>query len=249
MTDPGSPSRPSASIGAAIRRARAGRFTLVQLAKRSRTSSGLLSLIERGQGNPSYETMGRIAEALSIPLTRLLEMADEGDPNTTDKLVETRALAPTGGALDRVAAGLFKTGHQEPVAEGWQTSMVLERGQEARVRVLGGSLELRLRDPFASIASEGIGRSLAIDLEIRTVGEPGTIGLPPVDDPRWMRIIDGTRPFQPSTLAGRMLFTHVVRCVRQDPASPVVERWVRELRGYFAKYESVSRADIARIVG
>jgi len=40
-----------------------------------------------------------------------------------------------------------------------------------------------------------------------------------------------------------------VRCVRHDPSSPNVGRWVRELRGFFVKYESVSAPELGQIFG
>jgi len=130
--------------------------------------------------------------------------------------------------------------------------MILQGGQEARVRVLDGTLELTLHDRTADLgagAASRAGQSLAVDLSLRTATAAAALQIPPVDDPRWLEFARGDVAFEPSTLACQMLFTHVVRCVRQDPSSPNVDRWVRELRGFFVKYEAVSGAELAQIFG
>lgn len=57
------------SIGAQIRELRetAG-LTLAQLGSRAGVSQGLISQIERGQGNPAYLTLIKIAQALGVPV-------------------------------------------------------------------------------------------------------------------------------------------------------------------------------------
>ena len=56
------------SLGDLIRQARAGRYTIDQLARRSGVSTGRISQIERGFGNPSFVTLSKIATALDIPI-------------------------------------------------------------------------------------------------------------------------------------------------------------------------------------
>lgn len=246
------PSRPSAGIGAVIRRQRAGRYTLAELAQRSGVSSGLLSLIERGRGNPSIETLQRIAAALDLAVVDLLATAEaetapderRTPPEQAVVLADAMVEDPFGGPAS--AAESFR-----PAAAGWQTSMILGRGQEARVRVLDGSLELFLRDAQAPLEGAGRRPALAVDLELRTPADAdaGILDLPPADDPRWLRLATGSIPFQPTTVAARMLFTHVTRCIRHDSSSPNVDRWVSELRGYFVKYEAVSKPELKRIFG
>jgi transcriptional regulator with XRE-family HTH domain len=248
----GTPSpRSSASIGAVIRRSRAGRFTLAQLAQRAGVSSGLLSLIERGQGNPSLETLRRIAGALDVELVELLVAADgvtaagAGGAHVADGSIVAadRAIVPADGAAQDVL-GL------DPGA-GWHTSMILGRGQEARLRVLDGSIEVRLREVGDPLQPTGVRPPIAVDIEVRTTSgqEPVLVEIPPVSDPRWLELVNGSIPFEPTALAARMLFTHVTRCIDHDPSSPNVDRWVSELRGYFVKYESVSKPELQRIFG
>ena len=47
---------------------RSEKLTLEQLASRSGISAGLLSQMERGQGNPSFNTLVQVAHALSVPV-------------------------------------------------------------------------------------------------------------------------------------------------------------------------------------
>lgn len=246
------PVRSSAALGAVIRHARAGRYTLAQLAQRAGVSSGLLSLVERGRGNPSLQTLERIAHALDVAVVELLIAADEHAVPAADAARPRGSLVPPDGSIALQGGG--RQGDSEapaPAVTGWQTSMVLGRGQEARVRVLDGSLELSLRETQEPVTPGGWRQPLAVDLEVRTSvePEPGFVEIPPVNDPRWMAIVNGSIPFQPTTLAARMLFTHVTRCIEHDPSSPNVDRWVSELRGYFVKYEAVSKPELKRIFG
>ena len=249
----GPASRPSVAIGLAVRRARAGRQTLAQLSESSGVSAGLLSLIERGRGNPSINTLGSIAEALGMSLPELVADAIDASGDRSDLIITLGAAADdeTAGSSAVMAAsaraGRAVSGRTaEP---GWRTSMVLHGGQEARVRVLDGSLELTLRDRADTLPGTELGSPLSIDLSLRSVTPAATLQIPPVDDPRWLEFVRGAIPFEPTTLACQMLFTHVVRCVRQDPSSPNVGRWVRELRGFFVKYESVSAPELGQIFG
>lgn len=250
--EPDEAPRPSVALGRAIRRARADRFTLAQLSAKSGVSAGLLSLIERGRGNPSINTLGAIAGALGVSLPELVADAIGAEAGADGGLVAT--LQPVAGAvIEGVPRGEWTDGAAAPTRGGraWRSSMVLRGGEEAHVRVLDGTLELTLHDRTADL-EEGAA-PLSVDLRLRSgVAGGGTsplLAIPPVDDPRWLEFAQGAIPFEPTTLACKMLFTHVVRCVRLDPSSPNVERWVRELRGFFVKYEAVSAAELAQIFG
>lgn len=59
------------SLGEFLRAARAGRYTIEELAQRAHVSSGRISQIERGLANPSFETLWRLATALEVPLGSL----------------------------------------------------------------------------------------------------------------------------------------------------------------------------------
>jgi transcriptional regulator with XRE-family HTH domain len=61
------------SVGEVIRTARRGRYSVEQLATRAGVSSGLISQIERGLGNPSLAALLRLAQALGISPHDLVE--------------------------------------------------------------------------------------------------------------------------------------------------------------------------------
>lgn len=67
-------------LGDVIRTQRKGRFTVDQLSERAGVSSGLISQIERGKGNPSFKTMQRLAAALELPIGALFQ--DDVPPAT-----------------------------------------------------------------------------------------------------------------------------------------------------------------------
>jgi transcriptional regulator with XRE-family HTH domain len=58
-----------AHIGGVIRSARQGRFTYDELAARAGVSTGLISQLERGRGNPSLVTLLKLANALGLPMS------------------------------------------------------------------------------------------------------------------------------------------------------------------------------------
>jgi len=61
-----------ADLGQRLREARSGRFTVKELASTAGVSSGLISEIERGQGNPSFRSLYRISQALGLRIGDLL---------------------------------------------------------------------------------------------------------------------------------------------------------------------------------
>lgn len=64
----------SAALGAAVRAARTRLDLSVQaLAQRAGVSLGLVSQVERGRANPSLQSIQRIAQALGVSASRLLE--------------------------------------------------------------------------------------------------------------------------------------------------------------------------------
>lgn len=64
------------SLGELLRDARVGRYTIEELARRSNVSAGRISQIERGIGNPSLETLMRLAASLDLRFGSLF--ASEG---------------------------------------------------------------------------------------------------------------------------------------------------------------------------
>lgn len=71
----------SEALGRRIRKLRLERtLTLDEVAARSGCSVGSLSQIERGIGNPSFNTLVKISHALDISVGRLLQAAGTHDP-------------------------------------------------------------------------------------------------------------------------------------------------------------------------
>jgi transcriptional regulator with XRE-family HTH domain len=69
------------TLGLRVRELRLDRrLTLEELAGRAQVSAGLLSQLERGQGNPSFNTLVQIAHALAIPVTDLFPPQTPGSP-------------------------------------------------------------------------------------------------------------------------------------------------------------------------
>jgi len=70
-----------ASLGEQVRQFRHMRgLTLEALAGLANVSSGAISQLERGMGNPSFTTLVQLAHALDIPVTRLFAYEDNGSP-------------------------------------------------------------------------------------------------------------------------------------------------------------------------
>ncbi len=74
-----------AYIGATIKASRAGRLTVDELAARAGVSAGLISQIERGIGNPSFETLMRLSSALDLPMAELFSVPS--NPSQDDHVV------------------------------------------------------------------------------------------------------------------------------------------------------------------
>lgn len=80
------PDRPNtealmATVGLQLRTLRKmRRLTLEELGRRSDVSMGLISQIERGRGNPSFNTLVQMAHALDVPIGRLFHTAEETSP-------------------------------------------------------------------------------------------------------------------------------------------------------------------------
>ncbi len=78
----GSDAHDIGALGAVVRRDRQRMGLSVEaLAERSGLSAGLVSQLERGRGNPSLQTLSRLAAALGTPLVSLLQRAQRhGEP-------------------------------------------------------------------------------------------------------------------------------------------------------------------------
>jgi transcriptional regulator with XRE-family HTH domain len=82
-------------LGQIVRSTRKGRFTVEELSERAGVSSGLISQIERGQGNPSFKTMQRLAAALALPIGALFQ-----DDAATLSMAVSEPTTPRIGSAD-----------------------------------------------------------------------------------------------------------------------------------------------------
>ncbi|MES6118689.1 helix-turn-helix domain-containing protein, partial [Cutibacterium acnes] len=115
-----------------VERKRRG-WSVASLSERAGVSFGLLSGLERGQGNPSYRALHRIAAALEIPTTKLLTADSATDlvvrAGTNDCKVDSGVLADpyTGARIDfEIDAGPSSDGgiqidHVVALADAWVT--------------------------------------------------------------------------------------------------------------------------------
>lgn len=74
-------SRAQPALGKAIRKLRQERGgTLESLASEAGITLNMLSLIERGEGNPTWATVRGIATALNVPVWRLAKLSENQIP-------------------------------------------------------------------------------------------------------------------------------------------------------------------------
>jgi len=155
----------SGVVGAtiAVQRAAHG-LTIEDLARRSGTSTGLLSQLERGIGNPSLGTLTRLAQALEIPIGSFFAGPNEADmvihPQSRKRLVRSdknltyQLLVPDlQGALSMLWIEMppgFTNAHDPFRHLGEECMLVLEGEIEAHAE--GRTLLLRAGDSirFAS---------------------------------------------------------------------------------------------------
>jgi transcriptional regulator with XRE-family HTH domain len=100
----------AASLSGALARSVAGLraergWSLDHLAGRSGVSKGVLVALEQGRANPNLATLARIGDAFGVPVTRLLEGADESVVRLTGP-ADARVLwrGPAGGTGTIIAA-------------------------------------------------------------------------------------------------------------------------------------------------
>jgi len=77
IVNPRQTPQPQPALGQAIRELRQKRgATLETVAKEAGITLNMLSLIERGEGNPTWATMKGIAAALDVPASTLAKAAE-----------------------------------------------------------------------------------------------------------------------------------------------------------------------------
>ncbi|WP_445150810.1 helix-turn-helix domain-containing protein [Baekduia sp. Peel2402] len=97
-------------IGAAVAQLRDGkRWSLGELARASGLSKTILAKIERGDGNPSVETLWRVSRALGVPLGALLSPPQR---NPRVRAIPARSGAPIASESGMSAWLINSAGHE-----------------------------------------------------------------------------------------------------------------------------------------
>lgn len=151
----------SLALGETVRSARRllG-LTVEALAMRSGVSTGALSQLERGHGNPSLQTLQRLAGALGLPVVRLLQGATPPDhlvvradqrprlPSTSDDPRDVEVLrdllTPSGGRLQVIRS-------EVPPGFSNEGRFYRHLGQECVV-VLSGCLRVNVGQEVADLS-------------------------------------------------------------------------------------------------
>ncbi|MBH9553858.1 helix-turn-helix domain-containing protein [Inhella gelatinilytica] len=137
-------------VGDALAQLRAQRqLTLDELSRRAGVSKSMLSQIERGQANPTVAVVWRLAQALGVELSTLLDGAKSNErgidhvvahatPGLTspDGLAQLRILGPIE------LAGQFEWYELTVQPGGVLASQAHEPGSREHVSVLSGELEV-----------------------------------------------------------------------------------------------------------
>lgn len=114
---------PSEALGRSLRSTRTQLgLTVEAFAHRAGVSVGAVSQLERGQGNPSLSTLERLAAALGVPVSRLLQdttrrdflvvrgdgrpRLPSSDADPYDEEVVRELLSPAGGRLQVIRSEL-----------------------------------------------------------------------------------------------------------------------------------------------
>jgi XRE family transcriptional regulator, regulator of sulfur utilization len=159
-------SRAVEPIARNVRRWRISRdMTLTALAERAGVAKSTVSLIERGRGNPSIDTIWALASALRVPFTSLFQDDGESDEvavvreddgsviaveqagEKPDGLILRRMLTRTGGALIELYTCVIAEGAVRN--EGAHVSGLFEH-----VMIVAGSVEIS-SESFCEVLREG----------------------------------------------------------------------------------------------
>lgn len=125
------------------------RMTLTELARRTALSPGLISQVERGQTNPSLETLRRVASALDVPIFSLFDQRPSGNATVVRCDRRMRVQSPYGGiTYTRVSPGIGRLevleGRLEP--GGASSADPWSHPSEECVVVLEGTLVVEVGD-------------------------------------------------------------------------------------------------------
>lgn len=131
-------------------------MTLTELAKRTGLSPGLLSQVERGQTNPSLETLRRVAEVLEVPIFSLFDQEAVDTAAVVKKDRRMLVRSPHGGiTYTRVSPGVGRLEVLEGTLEpgGVSAPEPWSHPSEECVLVLSGELVVEVEGREHSLAA------------------------------------------------------------------------------------------------
>lgn len=133
-------------LGNMLRTHREGRMTVDELAESAGVSGGLISQLERGIGNPSFNTLMRLSRALGLPIAAFFQGATAYDPAriivrrkerqklTMENGLEQELLTPDGSPKLGIVRTVVPAGYSSedtPMSHVGEESFVVESGQLA----------------------------------------------------------------------------------------------------------------------
>ena len=137
-------------LGKMLREARRDRFTVEELSEQAGVSSGLISQIERGRGNPSFATLEKLVRALDLSLASVFaEPASESSMVVRSK-ERAKLMMPKEGLVyelmtPRSGNGLAMVRTQVPKGFDNRLDPFLHAGEEC-VYIVSGALEITVGD-------------------------------------------------------------------------------------------------------
>lgn len=123
---------------------REGRMTVDELAEAAGVSGGLISQLERGIGNPSFNTLMRLSRALGLPIAAFFQGATAYDPEriivrrderqvlVMENGLEQQLLTPDGSPKLGIVRTIVPAGYSSedtPMSHIGEESFVVERGE------------------------------------------------------------------------------------------------------------------------
>jgi transcriptional regulator with XRE-family HTH domain len=124
--------QPTAStLARNLRRLRiARRWSLADLASATGTGKATLSAIENARANPTLDTLGRLAEALEVDVTALLEGPPPDDTKVVRAGMDSRPLARLGkGAIESAEFAAESSDERAALPPGARLHVVVTRGK------------------------------------------------------------------------------------------------------------------------
>ncbi|WP_341952976.1 XRE family transcriptional regulator [Salinibacterium sp. TMP30] len=146
-----------AHLGKVIRASREGRMTVEELAEAAGVSGGLISQLERGIGNPSFNTLMRLSRALGFAISELFEGEGYEPERRVVRTNERRKLTSEGLTQELLTPdanrklGMVRT--VVPSGYSSEDTPMTHPGEEA-FHILEGELEVTL-DGHHYVLSEG----------------------------------------------------------------------------------------------